>query len=406
MLPMRRVVIIVTTLIAVGIIGWYQHQQPAEAIQVQTGDITQTIVATGRITPSAKIELASLITANIAQIYVHEGDHVTADEPLILLGDPTVDASVTQAQATLTEAQERLEELVQVTRPLANSSLAQAQATLTLAEHEYQRHQQLFDQHLLAKSTRDTSYKTWQVAKHAYDAAYQQYQATTNQGSSYRLLQTKYTQAQAALALAQAKQAQLHINAPTQGTILQKLTEVGATAQPGKPLLIMSQHQEVRIEAPIDEKSMRFLQIGQQAQVIADAYPQHPFTARLVLIYPSIDASRATINVRLLVDHPPSFLRDDMTVSIEMHTQHAKNALIVPTQAIHDPEQNPWVMTIDATGKTQQQPVTLGIQGIGETQLITGVQAGDWVITQPNVQLGSRVRAQPPISKQSDYLVK
>lgn len=59
---------------------------------------------------------------------------------------------------------------------------------------------------------------------------------------------------------------------------------------------------------------MRFLAPEQSARVIADAYPQQPFNAKLALIYPSIDPNRATVNIRLIVDPTSAFLRPDMTV--------------------------------------------------------------------------------------------
>ncbi len=390
--------ILISTL-GIGFLMW--QPKKVESIQVSQGDIKQTIVATGRVAPMAKIELASLVSAQIERIHVNEGDIVSKGQLLITLSDASVDASVVQAQANLREAEERLQELSQLTRPLAESSLAQAKANLTLAQAEFQRYASLEQQKLASQSSLDAAKKTLDVNQKAYETALKQWQATQAKGTSSQLIQSRIEQAKAALNLALAKQAQLFIYAPSSGTLLQRLAEVGATVQPGKTLMTLASQGETRIEAPIDEKSMRFLATEQQARVIADAYPQQPFDAKLSLIYPSIDPNRATVNVRLIVDQPPAFLRSDMTVSIEMITGQAENVLIVPTDAIRDAKSNaPWVMKI-VDNKTTKQPVTLGISGVGYTQILTGVAVNDWVVTQADTALNTRVMAKARLAATS-----
>ena len=379
--------------IVIALVAWLKWQpKTVEGIQVSQGNISQTIVATGRLAPLAKVELASLITAQVAHIHVREGDAVLAAQPLITLADAAVDANLLQAQANVQEAEQRLQELSRLTRPLAQSSLSQAKANLTLAEAEYQRYASLQQQQLSSQSSLDNAKKTLDVQQKSYETALMQWQATQANGTSSQMLQSRLSQAQAGLAAAKAKQSQLVITAPSQGIITQRMIEVGATVQPGKTLLIMASDGETRIEAPIDEKSMRFLAPAQSARVIADAYPQQPFEAKLALIYPSIDPNRATVNIRLMVEQPPIFLRPDMTVSIEMTTGQAANALIVPSDAIRDASsQSPWVMKVE-DGKTIKQPVTLGVKGVGNTQIVSGINLSDWLVTQADIPLGARVQ--------------
>ncbi|MCH9742105.1 MAG: hypothetical protein K0U21_02745, partial [Proteobacteria bacterium] len=68
-----------------------------EAVQVAQENITQTIVATGRIAPFAKIELGSVITATVANIHALEGDEVVKNQPLVTLFEPSINASLKQA---------------------------------------------------------------------------------------------------------------------------------------------------------------------------------------------------------------------------------------------------------------------------------------------------------------------
>jgi HlyD family secretion protein len=398
---MSKKLIVALILVLLALLVWVKWQpKSVEAIQVVEGTISQTIVATGRVTPMAKIELASMITAQVEKIHVHEGNRIRSGQILLSLADASVDANLLQAQANLRESEQRLHELAELTRPVADNNLAQAKTNLNLAEAEYHRYASLGQQKLASQSSLDMAKKTLDINQKAYESAYKQWQATQANGTTSQLLLSRVAQAQAALAVAQAKKAQLAIHAPTDGKLLQRLVETGAIVQPGKTLLLLASEGETRIEAPIDEKSMRFLAPEQRAVVIADAYPQHPFEAKLALIYPSIDPNRATVNIRLIVEQPPNFLRPDMTVSIEMTTGQASNTLVVPSDAIRETNsQFPWVMKVEQ-GKTVKQPVTLGIKGVGNTQILSGVEREDWLVTQADISLGARVnvkkRSQTP----------
>jgi len=377
----------------VAIYGWWSQPKAIESVRVIKGTITQSIVATGRIAPVAKIDLGSLVTATVKQIDAIEGDKVLTGQTLIILTDDALEASLAQAKATLIEAELRHNELHTLTRPLAQSALAQAQSNLKLANADYQRHLELSQKNMLAQSTLEQAKRTLEINQKALESAQLQLAAAQENGSSTRVIQARLEQSKSAVAQAKAKTDQLVIKAPSNGIVLSRNIEVGATAQPGKPLLTLASKGETRIELPIDEKSIRHLKPNQIATVIADAYPKQPFSARLSLIYPSVDATRATVTVRLLVDNPPEFLKPDMTVSVEMQTDSASDTLILPTDAIHNSDSDqPWVQVI-REGIVQQQSIQTGIRGIGNTQVTSGLNEGDWVITQTTVK--NNMRATP-----------
>jgi HlyD family secretion protein len=381
---------------------WWLQPKPVEAVKVLKDTITQSIVATGRVAPLAKIDIGSLITANIYDIHVVEGNKVIAGQPLITLTDNALEASLAQAQANLKESELRNVELDTLTRPLARHALEQAQTNLKQSQTDYQRQLELSQKNMLAKTTLDQAKRNLEINQTALESAQLQLNATQEKGSSRRVIQAKLEQAQSAFALARAKTEQLIIRAPTDGIILNRNTEVGTTAQPGKTLLTLANIAETRIEVPIDEKSIRHLKQNQGATVIADAYPKEPFTARLSLVYPSVDAARATVNVRLIVETPPDFLKPDMTVSVEMKTNQVTNALILPTDAIHNSDSNqPWVQVI-RDGVVQQQIVQTGIKGIGNTQILSGLAEGDWVVTQTGIKNNTKVQPKA----REDQLIK
>lgn len=73
----------------------------------------------------------------------------------------------------------------------------------------------------------------------------------------------------------------------------------------------------------MDEKNLEVLAIGQPGMCIADAYPAQPFQARVSFIAPSVDPQRGTVDIRLSLASTPDFLRQNMTVSVNVEASRS-----------------------------------------------------------------------------------
>jgi HlyD family secretion protein len=112
---------------------------------------------------------------------------------------------------------------------------------------------------------------------------------------------------------------------------------------------------------------------------------------------PAVDANRGSVEVKLKVPDPPAFLRQDMTVSVDIEVARRANTLILAANAVHDSTSAaPWVMMV-SDGKAKRQPVKLGARGTGKVEVLEGLRGGDVVISSvsANVTEGKRVRAAP-----------
>jgi HlyD family secretion protein len=243
--------------------------------------------------------------------------------------------AVAQAEARLRdlEAGARRQEIEQ-----AQASVASAEATRTMAEREYRRFQGLFDQGLVAASDRDRTWQAYEVAR-AQEAAARQQLDLLRAGSRpeqveaaraevrqarerLRLLEAgprpnqveaaqaevrqarqrlalleagprpgqvetaraQVTQAEGALAQARARLADTRIESPTDGVVLSKNLEPGATATPGTPVLTLVDPGTLWLRGYIPETDLGRVRIGQPARVTVDAFPGQPFEARVTEI--------------------------------------------------------------------------------------------------------------------------
>ena len=161
------------------------------------------------------------------------------------------------------------------------------------------------------------------------------------------MAQTLLNQAHANLETAESRLGYATISAPRDGVLITRNVERGAVVQPGKALLVLAPAGEMQLVLQIDERNLGKISLGQKALASADAYPDQRFAAVVSYINPGIDISRASVEVKLTVADPPDYLRQDMTVSVDIEVAARDNTLVLPTRSVHDVlSGQPWVLGI------------------------------------------------------------
>jgi HlyD family secretion protein len=173
------------------------------------------------------------------------------------------------------------------------------------------------------------------VARAQQASARAQLAANAEQGTEVVQAQAQVALAGSATAAAQARLAQAVLTAPADARVLARLVEPGQIVQPGHALLSLALAGPLQLVAQVDERYLEQLQVGQTASVLADAFPGQRFSARVLSISPLVDAKRGAIEVKFsLPEAPPVFLREDMTLSVEVETARRQAALVVPVDAL------------------------------------------------------------------------
>lgn len=377
-----------------GLYVWSQRGLAVELAQVSQGPMVQSVVTSGRIASVARTDLMSQSTVRIEQMLVREGDAVQAGQVLVRLRDDEASANLAAAQAAVTEARARLRQLSSVQAPVSEQQLAQARAAAVQAEQELARAQDLLKQGFISQARLDDALRQAQTARAAVLAASAQAQGNQTGGAEAAAAQARLAQALAGATAAASRLDNLSLRAPVAATVISRQADPGDTAQPGHVLLTLVSGTETRIETSVDEKNLKYIRLGQAARASADAYPDQPFAATLSTIAPAVDAQRGTVDLKLRVDQPPAFLRPDMTVSVEIITAQVPDALRLTTDALRrDADGKPFVL-VARDGQAERFDVTLGLQGVGTTQILTGLASGDSVILPTtSAAAGDRVRA-------------
>ena len=377
----RSVIVILLGLsaLAFGVLRWMQGPV-VEGYELQLMPLQQTVVAAGRVVTESRTQVSSEVAGVVLERLVREGDQVKPGDVLLRLRADDVVAQVRQAEAALVQLQTTL-------RPQANITLERAESQLEQARRETARRRALADRSELAIEALEQAEQLEQQALAAVQAARLTAAALAPGQVEEVLLQER-------LAVLQAQLAKTVIRAEAAGTVLTRNAEPGDLVQPGRVLFTIALEGSSEVRAPLDERNLALLSLQQQAMVVADAYPEQPFPARITFIAPGIDPQRGTVEVRLTVEPVPDFLRQDMTVSINIETGRRDRTLALPNDALEIIQGREARVLVVRDDKVFRQSVSLGLRGLAMTEIVSGLQAADQVLADPLLALeeGANVR--------------
>ena len=378
----------VLTLIVVAFVvvaGWmlFRAMQGPQlpAYRMVRQSLVQTVVATGRVASASRSQVGSQIAGVVEERRVREGDRVKAGDVLAVLRADELTAQVGEAEAALGE-------LRTSSRPQAEAALRRAKSQLDQAIRESARRDDLVRRGVIAREVAEQADQAEKLARAVYDQALLAAKslAPGNAGE---------VAASERLAAARAVQEKIFVRAQVDGIVLTRNAEPGDVVQPGRVLFDIAREGQTELLVPVDEKNLAVLQVDQPARGVTDAYPDRPFPATVSFIAPAVDPQRGSVDIRLRLSPVPDFLRQDMTVSVNVETGRRDDVLVIPNDALETIVGDGATVWKVSAGRVERTRVTLGLRGLALTEITTGLVEGDVVLADHEASLreGDRVRA-------------
>ena len=376
---------------------WYGPSVPVQTLQPR--EMVRSVVATATVQTPHRASSGVQIAGKVRAVNVMEGDRFRRGQILLTLDDAETQAALAAAELGVRQAQLKLRQWREVQAPTANANDQLAQANLRQARAQFGRQQVLFNQGFIGQAALDEATRAFQVAQAQARSANAQSLANADQGMEQALALSALVLARANAEVAKARVSYTLLVAPFDGWVVSRNVEPGDAVQPGKTLLLLAPQGETELVAQIDERNLALLRVGQPVTASADAFAQQRFTAVVSRIAPGVDAQRGSVQVKLTVATPPDYLRQDMTVSVEIEVARQAATLAVPLEAVHEIESaQPWIWRVNAASELERVPVSLGLRSGAWVELRSGVQAGDRVLSVAGQDLraGQQVRPSGP----------
>lgn len=389
----------------VAALGWYVGAPLVlgpiiSAAPIARADLVQTLVASGHVETPFRISISSQIIGVVAAIPVTEGQEVRAGDALIQLDDHEATASVVLAEGQLAQAEAYVRQVRDLTLPSARQSLDEARATLVNMQQIQERASKLLADGVSTRVTFEEATKNFDIARGQVRSAELSVFTSSPGGADFTVAETKAAQARATLQASQTRLGYTIISAARDGVLIWRDVEVGNVVQPGKELMRLSPGGEMQIAIQIDEKNLGLIALNQQALASADAFSKERFPATVTFINPAVDLARASVEVKLSVASPPPYLRQDMTVSVDIEVARRPQAIIVPVGDLHElSTDKPWLLKAEG-GRARRQHVMIGLVSAGKAEVLEGLSEGAVVLpAAAKLRDGQRIRVRTAPAK-------
>jgi HlyD family secretion protein len=366
--------------------------------------------ATGYIIAAHKIELAAKVVGKVAWIGVDKGSKVTQGQILVRLEDDEYRAHLLEAQGQLANLKARLAELVNGARPeevsKAKADLEQARADLVNTKVTLDRTRQLVLEKVSAQQLLDD-------AQARYDAAVAKVNSLDRTYELVRLgprreqidaAKAQVQQLQGTVDYAQTQLDNTIIRAPINGTILERNVEKGEFVTTGfvgdkgaKGYVVsMADLNDLQVELDINQNDFAKLSATQPGVITTDAYPDKKYKGVIQEIAPEANRQKATVQVKVKVQNPDSFLRPEMNASVAFYSEGkatagapSKALITVPSTAVRG---NIVYLIVD--GKAVKRTISVTGTTSQGVQVDSGLIGGEDLIDNPPADLkeGQKVR--------------
>ena len=368
--------------------------------------------AAGYIVPHHKIEVASKVVGRVAWIGVEKGDKVKRGQVLVRLEDAEYEARTMQAEGQLEALNARLAELEAGSRPeeieLAKANVAESTADLENARIELGRAKELADAGVISKQQYDEAQARFdaRAARVAsLDRAYE-LRRIGPRAEEIAAVRGQVRQAQGEVSYAETMLDSTLIRAPVSGTILERNVETGEFVTTGfvgdrgaKGYVVsLADLDDIQVELDISQDDFSKLKMGQKAIVTTDAFRDRDYNGEIVEMSPEADRQKATVQVKVQILEPDSYLRPEMNAnvaflaaeSLKGEATTAQPAVTIPTSALADGN----AVFLFVNDHAVRRPVSVRSTTARGVEIDDGLIGGEDVILNPPADLadGNPVR--------------
>jgi Cu(I)/Ag(I) efflux system membrane fusion protein len=179
------------------------------------------------------------------------------------------------------------------------------------------------------------------------------------------------------------------IDAPQNGIVASLNVREGMRVTPDIEIMSLVDLSNVWMMTEVDEAQANWVKIGELVEARIAAFPGKIWQGRVDYIYPTINAMTRTLQVRIWFDNPNAELKPDMYADVTILAQPKNDVLSIPLAALGRDSSCDHVIRYLGEGRFQVQQVTAGIESGERVEILSGLSAGDIVVTSGQFLLDS-----------------
>ena len=311
---------------------------PVEVYRVIPQPLQVTIDSVGTLRANESVTLRPEIAGRITEILFTEGALIKKGAPLFRMDDR-----------------------------IYMAEMKQAEANLQLARLNYARFKKLAKTGASSRQRLDEAEATLGIAQADYDLARTRVDYTT-------------------------------ITAPFDGTVGLRRISPGDYVTVGQELANFVSYDPMKVDFSIPETQMRALRANQKIDITVEAIPGRIFAGDVYAIDPQVDVSGRAVALRATIANPDFLLKPGFFARVSLLVEEKPEALLIPEAAIVPQGNDKFVYRITPENTASLSPITLGVRKDGQVEVVTGLSAGDLVVTSGQIKLreGASVAPKEP----------
>ncbi|MEE4377693.1 MAG: efflux RND transporter periplasmic adaptor subunit [Candidatus Competibacteraceae bacterium] len=295
---------------------------PVIVAEASIQPIDDRVEALGTLRANESVNLTASVTETVTAIHFDDGDTVPAGKILL----------------EMTSAEE-------------HALLKEAQSLVTEARSQFQRVQSLATRGTASRSLLDERRREWETAR-------------------------------ARLTGIESRLADRLVKAPFAGVLGLRNISLGALVEPGDVITTLDDIDLMKLEFPVPSTFLETLQTGLSITAKARAYGDREFVGKVTSIDSRVDPVTRSILVRAVLPNPNRILKPGLLMRVEL-LKNPRDAVVIPESALVPLGQAQYVLIVDESqdNLVERREIQTGTRRPGEVEVISGLQAGNKVIT-------------------------
>lgn len=369
---------------------------PVAVEAVKTATIHETVTAEAVLYPVRQASIMPKVSAPVQKFLVQRGDHVQQGQLLAVLEDRDLVAAAQESRGQYAQVEAAYQTTTGATIPedqkKAATDLVTAKATVDAARKVYESRQNLLKEGAIAQKLVEDARVALVQAQSQLDVAQQHWNSLETVGRTEQLKSAaaQLEAAKAHLASSEAQVSYAEVRSPIAGIVADRPVSVGEIATNTSALISVVDISQVVARANVPVREAVQMRVGSAATISAAGLD---VDGKVVVVSPAVDPNTTTVEIWVQAKNPGEQLKPGVTAQITIQVAAIPDALVVPAAALlSSDEGGDKVMLAGVDSLAHEQAVKVGVREGDYVQVLSGLKAGDRVITQGALGLEDKAK--------------
>jgi Cu(I)/Ag(I) efflux system membrane fusion protein len=184
---------------------------------------------------------------------------------------------------------------------------------------------------------------------------------------------------------------------PVSGFVTDRKAFPQTAVTPDMDLYLISDLSTIWVNADVYEYEVPFVKVGQTADMELSYYAGKTYSGKITYIYPTVDPVSRTVKVRIEFPNPNFDLKPQMFANVQLKINYGKQ-ILVPQEAVMDSGDKQYVFVVHEGGVFEPRMVQMGAKLEGNVVVLSGLKAGETIVTSGNFLIDSESRLKSAMS--------